>query len=73
MAIFFAVALGLELAAYRYHNGDAAQLVFFTAFLLMSASHLFSSRSVRVSLHIMSFPLLVLALIMLALYSSHAK
>lgn len=66
LAIFFAAALGFELASYRYQHGDAAQLVLATALLLVSASHLFGSRWVRVSLHFISMPLLVLALIMLA-------
>jgi hypothetical protein len=67
-AIFFAAALGFELGSLRYGHGDTTQLVFMTAFLLMSASHLTTLRWLCLSLRIASMPLMIIALVMLLGY-----
>ena len=71
--MFFAVALGFELASFRYGHGHSAQLACVTAFLLMSGFQLATQRWLRVLFFVTFMPLLVVALIMLILQQLHAR
>jgi hypothetical protein len=68
MALFWAVALGFELAALRYRHGDATQLTVVVAFLLFSIFYLVTQRWLRILLFVTSMPLLIIALIMLVVH-----
>jgi hypothetical protein len=73
MALFWAAALGFQLAAFRFGHLDVTQLTAVTAFLLFSALYLVKQRWLRVLLFVTSVPLLIIALIMLIVHPSHAR
>jgi hypothetical protein len=73
MTIFWSAALGFELASFRYGHGDAAQLLVSIAFLSVSVVYLVPQRALRFLIFAVSLPLLIIALFMLALHSSHTR
>ena len=71
-AIFFAAALGFELGSFRWGHRDPTQVVFVTAFFLLSTAHLPKWWWLRASLWITAMPLMIISFVMLIGYHRHS-